>query len=155
MGGDLNAPTASGVAPSFLIWAMKDPVSASLDRVKMIKSWVGESRTAEAIYDVACADGRVPGPATGRCPSTPATVGADCTPSSGHGAAELATVWTDPQFDPARRAFYYVRVLENPTCRWSTWESLRTGIEPPSSRPRAVQERAWSSPIWYSPLNGS
>jgi hypothetical protein len=167
MGGDLRALNVGGAgagdgaadesgrieaaAPSFLIWALKDPTSASLDRMQVIKGWVAEGGSKEVVYDVACADGRVPAATTRRCPATPATVGADCAPSSGHGAAELATRWTDPDFDPARRAFYYVRVLENPTCRWSTWNALGAGAEPPPSRPRTVQERAWSSPIWYSP----
>jgi hypothetical protein len=157
MGGDLRPLAAvSGarpdVAPRFLVWALKDPAGAGLDRVQVIKSWVAEDGTQEAIYDVACADGRSPDASTGRCAPTAATVdAATCAPSSGHGAAELSTVWTDPAFDPARRAFYYVRVLESPTCRWSTWEALRAGEEPPATQPRTVQERAWSSPIWYSP----
>jgi hypothetical protein len=157
MGGDLRAPAAaagaeSTAAPRFLVWALKDPAGASLDRVQVIKGWVGESGAEEAVYDVACADGRTPEAATGRCAATAATVDqATCEPSTGSGAAELSTVWTDPSFDPARRAFYYVRVLENPTCRWSSWEALRAAVEPPPNVPRTIQERAWSSPIWFSP----
>jgi hypothetical protein len=130
---------------------LKDPSSASLDRIQVVKGWIAEDGTQEAIYDVVCADGRSPDPSTGRCAPTAATVDASCAPSSGNGAAELSTVWTDPAFDPVLRAFYYVRVLENPTCRWSTWEALRAGEEPPATQPRVIQERAWSSPIWYSP----
>jgi hypothetical protein len=167
MGGDLRAPAAAaaggdtggggsaaaatGAAPRFLIWALKDPAGANLDRVQIVKSWVGDGGAEEAIYDVACADGRTPDAATGRCAATAATVDVACAPSSGQGAAELSTSWSDPDFDPARRAFYYVRVLENPTCRWSTWEALRAGEEPLASQPHTIQERAWSSPIWYSP----
>ena len=97
-----------------------------------------------------CADGRKPD-AAGACKYTTAKVDAACAPSSGYGAAELSTAWTDPKFDPAQRAFYYVRVFENPTCRWTTWEAIRAGEKPPEGEPRTIQERAWSSPIWYSP----
>ena len=76
---------------------------------------------------------------------------ADCSVSSGLGAAELSTTWTDPAFDPAVRAFYYVRVLENPTCRWTTWQALETGAALPDGVPPVIKERAWSSPIWYTP----
>ena len=148
MGGDLKAPAAG--APKFLVWAIKDPEGANLDRVQIIKGWTEADGTKEAIYDVACADGRKPG-ADGTCKLSPATVDTACAPSSGHGAAELSTVWTDPKFDPAQRAFYYVRVFENQTCRWHAWEAIRAGEEPVLSEPRTIQERGWSSPIWYSP----
>ena len=155
MGGDLRAPPAgaasAGAEPRFLIWALKDPSGANLDRIQVVKSWVAHGGTREAVYDVACADGRSADQSTGRCRPTAATVDSACAPSSGQGAAELSTAWADPDFDAEQRAFYYVRVLENPTCRWSTWEALRAGVEPPPKAPRTVQERAWSSPIWYSP----
>jgi hypothetical protein len=149
MGGDLKA-AAAGTAPKFLIWAIKDPESANLDRIQVIKGWTEGEETKEAIYDVVCADGRKVG-ADGTCKLSPANVDKACTPSSGHGAAELATEWTDPKFDPAQRAFYYVRVFENPTCRWASWDAVRQNEEPPMGEPRLIQERAWSSPIWYTP----
>jgi hypothetical protein len=150
MGGDLEA-AAAGAAPRFLVWALKDPEGANLDRIQVVKGWTAADGTKEAIYDVVCADGRKPA-ADGLCRVTSAKVdAASCAPSSGVGAAELSTVWTDPEFDPAQRAFYYLRVFENPTCRWSTWEAIRAGEKAPDGQPRFVQERAWSSPIWYSP----
>jgi uncharacterized protein DUF3604 len=147
------APGASaGAAPSFLVWAIQDPSGARLDRIQIVKGFTAASGTAEAIYDVVCADGRKPDATTHRCPKTAAGVDLEtCAPSSREGAGELSTVWTDPEFDASKRAFYYVRVLENPTCRWSTWEAMRAGEEPPKTEPSTVQERAWSSPIWYSP----
>jgi hypothetical protein len=160
MGGDLRrgagarSPRSAGTggeAPRFLVWAAKDSASADLDRIQVIKGWIAEGGAEEAIYDVVCAGGRSPDASTGRCAPSRAAVDAACAPSPGSGAAELSTVWTDPAFDPARRAFYYVRVLENPTCRWSTWEALRSGEQPPATQPRTIQERAWSSPIWYVP----
>jgi hypothetical protein len=150
MGGDLKAATGGAGAPRFLVWALKDPEGASLDRIQVVKGWTTADGTQEAIYDVVCADGRKAG-SDGLCKVTPARVDQACAPSSGHGAAELSTVWTDPQFDPAQRAFYYLRVFENPTCRWSTWEAIRAGEKAPDGQPRTIQERAWSSPIWYSP----
>ena len=101
---------------------------------------------------MACSDGLEPDPATHRCPDNGATVDlADCSISADLGAAELEAVWTDPDFDPGQRAFYYVRVLENPECRWSTWDAIRSGVEPRPDIPATIQDRAWSSPIWYLP----
>ena len=153
MGGDLRARSAgSSAAPTFMVWAIKDQSSANLDRIQIVKAATAGGGTEETIYDVACADGREPDQASGRCAPTPATVdAASCAPSSEHGSGTLSATWTDPAFDAAQRAFYYVRVFENPTCRWSTWDALRAGEEPPESQPRTVQERAWTSPIWYSP----
>jgi hypothetical protein len=152
MGGDLPARGAgSSGAPTFMVWAIKDQSSAALDRIQIVKGWTGAAGPEEAIYDVACADGRTPDAGTGRCTPTQATVDAACAPSSGHGEPTLGATWTDPSFDATRRAFYYVRVFENPTCRWSTWEAMRAGGEPPAGQPRTIQERAWTSPIWYSP----
>jgi hypothetical protein len=150
MGGDLKKATGAAAAPRFLVWALKDPEGANLDRVQVIKGWTTADGTQEAIYDVVCADGRKPG-SDGLCKVTGARVDQACAPAGESGAAELSTVWTDPKFDPAQRAFYYLRVFENPTCRWSTWEAIRAGEKPPDGQPRTIQERGWSSPIWYAP----
>jgi hypothetical protein len=151
MGSDLTARADS--APSFLVWAMRDPRSAPLQRVQVIKGWVEDGEAREQVFDVACSDGGEPDPTTHRCPDNGATVDlSDCSLSQGMGAAELRTTWSDPAFDPAQRALYYVRVLENPTCRWSTWDAIRAGVEPHPDLPKTIQERAWSSPIWSVPI---
>ena len=155
MGSDLPEPPSSdaGDGPRFVVWAMKDPYSANLQKVQVVKGWAEtDGQTAEQVYDVACADGLEPDPQTRRCADNGAAVDlSDCSYSMGLGAAELSTTWTDPDFDPALRAFYYVRVLENPTCRWTTHRALARGVAPPPSDPPTVKERAWSSPIWYTP----
>ena len=155
MGSDLPAPPAgdAGDGPRFVVWATKDPASANLQKVQIVKGWAeADGQTAEQVYDVACADGLAPDPVTRRCADNGARVNlSDCSHSAGLGAAELSTTWTDPDFDPALRAFYYVRVLENPTCRWTTHRALARGTAPPPSDPPTVKERAWSSPIWYTP----
>ncbi len=150
MGGDL---VGSGDGPpSFLVWAMRDPLAAPLQRVQVVKGWVTGDLTDEMVYDVACADGLAVDPETHRCPDTGATVDLDtCAISTDLGAAELRTIWVDPDFDAERRAFYYLRVLENPTCRWSTWDAISAGGELRQDVPATIQERAWSSPIWYTP----
>ena len=103
-------------------------------------------------YDVVCSDGLEPDPETHRCGDNGAQVNLDdCSISRDKGAVELRTTWADPNFDPGARSFYYVRVLENPTCRWSTWDALSLGIEPNPDLHATHQERAWSSPIWYTP----
>jgi hypothetical protein len=104
------------------------------------------------VYDVACSDGLAVDPTTNRCPDNGARVNLeDCSITAGVGDAEMKALWTDPDFDAGQRAFYYVRVLENPTCRWSTWDAVRAGVEPRSDLKKTIQERAWSSPIWYTP----
>jgi len=150
MGGDLS--TSNGAAPTFAAWALRDPLAAPLDRLQIIKGWSENGNSEEVVYDLACSDGAAVDPATGRCPDNGASVDlATCAIGADVGANELKAVWTEPDFDPARRAFYYVRVLEKPTCRWSTWDALREGVEPRRDMPSTIQERAWSSPIWYSP----
>ena len=152
MGGDLTGDDG-GEAPSFLVWAMQDTMAAPLQRVQIVKGWESGGETAEMVYDVACSDGLEVDPATHRCPDNGATVDlSDCSTSDDVGAAELKTIWTDPDFDPDQRAFYYARVLENPVCRWSSWDALRAGTTPRQDFPATIQERAWSSPIWYTPL---
>ena len=151
MGGDLPAPGAD-TAPGFIIWAMKDPQGVNLQRIQVIKGWLEQNESREQVYDVACSDGLTPDPDTYRCPDNGATVKLqDCSVSQDKGAAELKTQWRDLDFNREQPAFYYVRVLENPSCRWSTWEALRENTEPFEDVDLTIQERAWSSPIWYSP----
>ena len=150
MGGLLAAPARA--APRFLLWASRDPNAGWLQRAQIIKGWVQDGEAFEAVFDVACSDGFEPDPDTHRCPENRATVNlADCSISRDRGAVTLKTSWTDPAFDPDQQAFYYARVLENPSCRWSTWDAIRLGIEPNPDLPATHQERAWSSPIWYQP----
>jgi hypothetical protein len=150
MGSDL--PSREGATPTFLVWATRDPLSAALQRVQIIKGWIEDGQPREKVYDVACSDGLEVDPATHRCPDNGAEVNLDdCSITADVGDAQLKALWTDPGFDPGQRAFYYVRVLENPTCRWSTWDALRAGVEPRPDLKKTLQERAWSSPIWYVP----
>jgi hypothetical protein len=150
MGADLEGGNAA--APSFLVWALRDPENAWLQRAQVIKGWLEDGEAQERVYDVVCSDGLEPDPETHRCDDNGAQVNLDdCSISRDKGAVELRTTWTDPDFDPGARSFYYVRVLENPTCRWSTWDALSLGIEPNPDLHATHQERAWSSPIWYTP----
>ena len=150
MGADLEVGPSS--APRFLVWAARDPLSAPLQRLQVIKGWEANGETFEVVNDVACSDGLSPDPATRRCPDNGAKVDlSDCSITTDVGDAELSAVWTDPDFDPSQRAFYYVRALENPTCRWSTWDAIRAGTEPRQDMKKTIQERAWSSPIWFTP----
>ncbi|MCY4426511.1 MAG: DUF3604 domain-containing protein [Halieaceae bacterium] len=145
MGGEL---AAAGSAPKFLVWAVGDPLGAPLQRLQIIKGYLKNDQPVEKIFDVACADGFQPGPGH-RCPDNGARVNlADCSISAELGDVELLTLWEDPEYDAELDAFYYVRVLENPTCRWSTWDALRAGVAPRSDLPATIQERAWTSPIW-------
>ena len=141
--------------PQFVVWALRDVKRAPLDRVQIIKGWTELSgKPHEEIYDVACSDGRKPNPKTNLCQDARASVNLDnCQISANEGADELRAVWEDPNFNPDLKAFYYVRVLENPTCRWSTWDALKSGEKPRADLPSTIQERAWSSPIWYIPDN--
>jgi len=149
MGADLL--TASTTSPSFFVQATRDPNSAALARIQIVKVWAVDGKEQEAIYDVACADGATVDATTQRCPDNGATVDlTNCTPTADRGAAELAAVWRDPAYVSGQKAAYYARVLENPTCRWSTWDALRLGEAPPSGVPATIRERAFSSPIWVS-----
>jgi hypothetical protein len=104
------------------------------------------------VFDVACSDGLKVDPATNRCPGNGAAVDlSTCTPDRFKGDVELRTVWSDPGYNPKQRAFYYVRVLENPSCRWSTWDALRNGTPRNPKLAPTIMERAWSSPIWVEP----
>ncbi|MCY4601529.1 MAG: DUF3604 domain-containing protein [Acidobacteria bacterium] len=150
MGADLPPAPSGAAAPRFVVWAAKDAGSANLQKVQIIKGWSDGEETFEQVYDVACADGLEPDAGTHRCADNGARVDlSDCSYSDGAGAAELSTTWSDPAFNPAQRAFYYARVLENPTCRWSTHRALARGT--PVFEPATIKERAWSSPIWYTP----
>jgi hypothetical protein len=149
MGADLSG---AGATPSFLIQAVKDPKSANLDRVQVVKGWLGaDGKAQEKVYDAAWSAGRERD-AQGRLSPVGDTVDI---PSASYrnsiGAAELATVWRDPDFDPSQKAFYYVRVLEIPTPRNSTYDAAALGQEPPEGYAATIQERAYTSPIWYSP----
>ncbi len=152
MGGDLTS-APSGAAPSFMVRALRDPDNANLDRIQIIKGWLNsEGRTEERIYDVAVSDGRKIG-SDGRC-KTPvgSTVDvADASYTNTIGDPLLTASWKDPVFDPEQRAFYYVRVIEIPTPRWTAYDAKRFGIEMPDEIPMTVQDRAYTSPIWYTP----
>jgi hypothetical protein len=149
MGSDLLV--APGGTPMFYTQAMRDPNSGALDRIQIVKVWAGESGENDAIFDVACSDHRTADATTHRCADNGATVDLKtCTPSANSGAAELAAVWRDPTYTPGQKAAYYVRALENPTCRWSTWDAIRLGEAPPDGVASTIRERAWSSPIWVT-----
>ena len=152
MGGDLTkAP--SGKAPRFLIRALRDPDGANLDRVQIIKGWLdGKGETHERIYDVAVSDGRKVG-GDGRC-KTPVGTTVDiptATYTNTIGDAVLSAYWKDPDFDPEESAFYYVRVLEIPTPRWTTYDAAYYGVKLPDTVPPTIQDRAYTSPVWYTP----
>ena len=149
MGGTL--PENADSQPTFLAWAVADPNTAPLQRLQIIKGWLENGEHQEQVYDVACSDGLSVDPQSYRCPDNGAGVDlTDCSTTANVGAGELKTLWQDPSFTPGQEAFYYVRVLENPVCRWSTWDAIRAGEAPRSDLSSTIQERAWSSPIWYS-----
>ena len=152
MGGDLTEAPDGG-APSFLVAALKDPLSGNLDRIQIVKGWMDDKGDLhERIYDVAVSDEREID-ADGRC-RTPVgnTVDVErATWTNTIGDSELITVWSDPEFDPEQSAFYYVRVIEIPTPRWTAYEALRFGVKMADEVPMITQERAYTSPIWYTP----
>jgi len=151
MGGDLRSAPA-GKAPRFVVWATRDPDSAPLQKIQIVKGWIENGKRMAKVYDVVCSDGIKADPKTGTCADNGATVDiATCKVGAGKGAGELSTTWTDPSFDPKIRAVYYVRVLEDPTCRWSTYDAHRLHVDPPKAVPATIKERAWTSPIWYTP----
>jgi hypothetical protein len=151
MGADLDG--IGQQTPSFFVWAVRDAFTAPLQRVQIIKGYIDDNgNPQEQVFDVACSDGGFPDPETYRCPDNNAKVDiSTCAFSGDVGAAELKTFWSDPTFKSEQRAFYYVRALENPTCRWSTWDAVRNNVEPRSDMPKTIQERVWSSPIHYIP----
>jgi len=152
MGGNLsNAP--AGKSPTFLVAALKDPIGANLDRIQIIKGWLdAKGETHEKIYDVVWSGDRKPNPKTGKLPQVGDTVDVpNATYTNTIGASELIKVWQDPEFDAGQRAFYYVRVLEIPTPRWTAYDAKYFGIKMPPEVPMKGQERAYTSPIWYTP----
>jgi hypothetical protein len=150
MGGELSGGTDA--APTFVVRALRDPREAPLERVQIIKGWIEDDAAHERVFDVACADGTAPDPATHRCGLTSVQPDlSDCSYTESSGAAQLSALFRDPTFDASQRAFYYVRVLQIPTCRWSTWDAHRMGIPIDDSVPPTIQERAITSPIWYAP----
>ncbi|HXK21326.1 MAG TPA: DUF3604 domain-containing protein, partial [Myxococcota bacterium] len=136
-----------------VVWAVKDPTSANLDRIQIIKGWTQNGQSFEKIFDVAWSGDRKPDKWTGRVPAIQSTVDFENATYSNTSASstELKTVWTDPEFDPSLHAFYYARVLEIPTPRWTLIQAVKSGLTPPDVVPLTGQERAWSSPIWYTP----
>jgi len=152
MGGDLAAAPASK-APTFIVSALKDPYGANLDRVQVVKGWTtADGETAERVYDVALSDNRKVSRRTGKAPPVGNTVDvANATYANSIGATQFATLWRDPDFDPAQPAFYYVRVIEIPTPRWTAYDANFFGTEMPAEVPMTTQERAYTSPIWYTP----
>ena len=153
MGGDLPAMGASARAPTFVLQAQKDPDGANLDRIQVIKVWLAGGDYKEKVFDVALSDGRKDD-ASGHAPPVGNTVDLETGKYTNTiGARVLQVVWRDPEFDPARPAVYYARVLEIPTPRWSTLLALREGLPIPHRVPATIQERAWSSPIWFTPAH--
>jgi hypothetical protein len=151
MGGDLPAAPA-GKAPTFLVAALKDPIGANLDRYQIIKGWLdAKGAVHEKIYDVVWSGDRKPG-ADGKLPPVGNTVDIEnATWTNTIGAPELIAVWKDPDFDPTQRAFYYGRVIEIPTPRWTAYDAKRFGVKMPKEVPMTTTERAYTSPIWYTP----
>jgi hypothetical protein len=134
----------------FLVMASADTQSAPLQRLQIVKGWVDADGTHEEVVDVACAGGAAVNSKTNRCPDNGAKVDiSDCSINEETGAAQLSALWRDPDFKADERAFYYARAIENPTCRWSTWDANRAGVAPRPDLPATIQERAWSSPIHY------
>jgi hypothetical protein len=156
MGGDLPAAPQGATAPSFLVAALKDPIGGNLDRIQIVKGWVdAEGARQERVYDVVWSDDRTPRP-DGTLPPVGNTVDvADASWTNTIGDPELIAVWTDPAFDVKRRAVYYTRVLEIPTPRWTAYDAKRLGAKMPAEAPMFGQERAYTSPIWYTPGVGS
>ena len=149
MGGTI---ASVGKAPTFTVWAAKDPDGANLDRIQIIKGWVDvKGEPQDQVIDVAWSDDRKPGK-DGKLPSVGNTVDVkQATYTNAIGSAELMGSWIDPAFDPRQHALYYVRVLEIPTPRWTTYDAVRNNLAPLEDVPATIQERAWTSPIWYTP----
>jgi hypothetical protein len=152
MGGDLEN-TGAGKAPEFLVGALKDPDGANLDRIQIIKGWLGtDGSLHEKVYDVALSDGRQVDAVSGKVVALESTVDIDTASySNTRGSTNLSALWVDPEFDASQRAFYYARVIEIPTPRWTTYDAVRYQQKLPEHVPAEIQERAYTSPIWYTP----
>ena len=150
MGAELGKAVAK--APSFLVAAAKDPFSGNLDRIQIVKGWMDKrGETHEKVYDVVWSDERKPG-RDGKLPPVGNTVNIDkATWANSIGEPELIAVWQDPDFDKKESAFYYARVIEIPTPRWTAYEAKRFGVKMDDKVPMTTQERAYTSPIWYTP----
>ncbi len=136
-------------APELLVFAIRDPNAAPLQRLQIVKGWLENGSKHEQVYDVACSDGGLVDPDTNRCPDNGASVDiTTCSTTPKVGAAQLSAIWRDPDYEYANPSFYYARVIENPTCRWSTWDAIRAGVPPRTGYSATLQERAWTSPIW-------
>jgi hypothetical protein len=152
MGGDLPVMSASAKAPSFIMQAIKDPNSGNLDRIQVIKVSLKNGKYFEKIYNAVWSGDRKVNPATGKLPPVGNTVDVkNASYTNTIGNATLVGFWTDPDFDPKEPACYYIRVLEIPVPRWSTYDAKSLGVEVPKGNPTSIQERAWSSAIWYTP----
>ena len=151
MGGDLSQSSEGG-APTFMVYALRDPIGANLDRIQIVKGWLDDQgKTHEKVYNVAWSVGREPD-ANGDLPPVGNTVDVKAANwTNTIGASELGTVWQDPDFDPSQRAFYYARVIEIPTPRWIVYDAFRFGVDIPKGAKTIHQERAYTSPIWYTP----
>jgi len=152
MGSSLRAKPDAAKAPSFMVYALRDPVGANLDRIQIVKGWIeANGETKEQVYNIAWSGDRKL-KRNGKLDAVGNTVDvANANWTNSIGAGDLGAVWTDPDFDPAQKAFYYARVIEIPTPRWSTYDAFRFGIDIPEGAPTSTQERAYSSPIWYDP----
>ena len=152
MGGDLSKAPEGKKAPTFMVYALRDPIGANLDRIQIIKGWMDEKgKTHEKVYDVVWSDNRNPDK-NGKLPAVGNTVDLEAANwTNTIGASELTTVWKDPDFDAKEKAFYYARVLEIPTPTWVVYDMVRFGIKAPKEAKLIHQERAYTSPIWYNP----
>jgi hypothetical protein len=154
MGADLQPMPmgGKGTAPTFVVWAVKDPTSANLDRIQIVKGWTQNGQSFEKVFDVVWSGDRKSDKWSGKVPAIQSTVNLEtATYTNDVGSVELKTVWTDPEFDASLHTFYYARVLEIPTPRWTLIQAVKSGLPPPDVVPLTGQERAWSSPIWYTP----
>ena len=152
MGAELPARPAGAPAPTFLVHAAKDALGANLDRIQVVKCWTARGMLFEKVFDVAASDDRTPDPRTGHMPLVGSTADvSNATYANTIGATELSAAWTDPEFDPAMACAYYARILEIPTPRWSTYDAVKHGLPLPTNVPAAIQQRAWTSPVWYTP----
>ena len=150
MGGELKAADASGKAPTFAFWALKDSESANLDRIQIVKGWSANGESHEKVYDVSWSGDRSIDPSTGKLPVVGNTVNRDTLEyTNSIGSVELSGTWTDPDFVAEQNAFYYLRAIEIPTPRWSMFDAKALGIPHPADLHAVIQERAYSSPIWY------